>query len=302
MMKKIKTIGILLFFVVLISPINVNATQPDELYPVGVVVDIIPCSPDEVLYNDFIVDVVIRKNETYDINEVPFDWPILPEELLNSEYADLDNEWISMLLYKQYSEWENADCSSIMFGYGEELQYLGVTDFKVVVYEKGQDPIESIPFTTDSLASYEDPVGFKIIYNPIEKTFIQQGYEAQWSGGYNEGFFSSFEFIIFAFVAVLIFIFGAMESMIYLLGRSRSKAIYIALGFNMLIVLLFGFQFIGLYQIFEDMFLILSLVIIPSIYIGKIWLLYKYAPHVYKVSILISMTYYAVYFYFFMIN
>jgi hypothetical protein len=303
MKKQMKAIVMILLFVMLISPVKVNATQPEELYPLGVIVEIIPCSPNEVLYDDFIVDIVIKKEELFEYNEVPFNWPILPSDLLFSEYADLENEWVSALLYIRHSEWDNTTCSSIMFGFGETLENLGVTEFKVVVYEKGQDPIVSIPFTTDSLASYEDPIGYKIIYNPIEKTFIQQGYEAEWSGGYNGGFVN-FELIILIFGAVLISIFGAMESLIYLLGRSRSKAIYISLGFNMLVVLLFGLQFTGagFYYIIENMFLTISLVIIPAIYLGKIWMLYKYAPHVYKVSILISITYYAVYFYFFMIN
>lgn len=295
--RSIKAILLVLLFVVLLSPVKVSATQPSYMWPLGIVVEIDSCNPDHVNNVKYIVDVVVLKEELTEFNEQPNNYPIYPDNLINSEYSNIDNEWISVLQFAHYHEWDNGHCDSIMFGYGDTLEWMEITQYKIVIYESGKDPVESKVYFTTNLATWDDPSGFKHIYDPNTQTFSLQGYEAELIGGYNPGFFNSLLFMLVAFIGVIVFLFGLMESLIYLISRQGKHAVLIPLLFNLLAL---GYAFLQTSDIlweYQTIAIIGGILFIPSLYAGKILLLHRYSYMTYKISILFSVIFYTIYFF-----
>lgn len=300
MTKHIKTLMMILFFGLLLSPIRINAMQPVEPFPLGIVVEVDGCVESNTVGDKYIVDVVIQKaeiqNESPGFNTVPDYSPIFPDALVDSAFADYDNEWISLLLFSKYNEWHNSLCSSIMYYSLESIDFLEFTEFKVVVYEEGNEPVISKVYFTKNLATWEDTTGFKIIYHPSDQSFSLQGYEAE----FNPGSYGTYDWIwvlVAIAIVIVVGIFGFMESAVYLIGRQGKRATLIPLGFNLMA---FGFivlQSMNLFFSNNDIMVILGLLLIPGVYAGKVLLLYKYETTCFKVSILFSAMFYAIYLY-----
>ena len=117
-------------------------------------------------------------------------------------------------------------------------------------------------------------------------------------GGYNpSGFFDSLLFLLFAFFAVIVFVFGLMESLIYLIAKQGKYAVFISLGFNLLALGYAFLQISVMLDSYQTMAIIIGILLVPSLYAGKILLLHRYAYLTYKIAILFSVIYYTIYFF-----
>ena len=302
MKKHISAIFVLLLFVMLLSPVRVSAFQPIEKFPQGIVVEITPCDIVEEKYDTYLVDVVVRKDELEYFRSTPFDWSTEPymdsERLLDSEYANLDNEWISLLLYIG-EDYINDKCGAFMFGHYYLQEDFGFTEFKVVIYEKGEEPVVSGIISTDFLASWENHTGHKIIYNHENGFFSLREYEIE----YNDtdftgilGFFNSLQFIVMVILFFIVGSFALFESFIYLISRQGKKAVLIAFIFNSLVVGLVVIQ-LGEFLVLttEPVFRFVFMWVAASLYVSKVVLLDKYAYTTFKVSILFSSIFYVIF-------
>lgn len=299
MRKKSRAIFMVLLFVVMLSPVRISATEPSFLYPTGIVIEISECDESINDYDDFIIDVIVKRDDYLgNILAVPNNWPVLPDDLLTSEYASSTSEWMSMILYDSDAYWNNETCRTLFYEYAYDEEDFPFSEYRIVVYEKGQDPVVSKTYFTSNSATWENPNGFKIIYHRDDQTFSLQGYEAEMIGGYNPGFFNSYMFLIVMFMGVVLFIFGFMESVIYLIAKQGKNAILISLGCNILAIAYVLSQFIDFFRIGEQLYGILGLFLIANLYVGKVFLLHRYSPLVYRISILFSVLFYCIFTFF----
>lgn len=301
-MNKIIRSSVIVFLLLLMKPIELNAFSPAAPYPAGVVVELEPCSLQDVHDYDYIVDVLVRKSEAEDLMfSANISTTYLPYELTNGEFSDPENEWISSLLFLDIADWDNSNCSSIMFGHGE-MAYYGLTEFKVVVYPLGDDPVVSTIYSVDSLVSWDSNTGFKVIYNTEEQTFIQRGYEVEMGQFDPSGFFEFLEVIVLAFFFLVIVAFVAIEAFVYMFGWHSTKSIVVSLIINSIVVLIMLVQFSGMSQATQELIMSLALLGIPALYAVKVYLVYTYDINAYKASIMISIVLYIFYFYYYFVN
>jgi len=221
----------------------------------------------------------------------------IPEDLKTSEYRDYDNEWISVILYLEEANWRNEVCRTTFYSYFYMTEDFPFSQYKVVVYEEGQEPVESPVYLTSESATQEHPVGYKTIYDSSAQTFERFHYEAEIFTG-NNGPWGGLLIIIAIIFVVLISAFVLMESFIYLVSRQGWKTVLITLGINAFVFLIVVIQTIIGYGNYRIVFMILGLVFVPGIYAIKILLINKYAARATKVSIFISVVYFVIYFYY----
>lgn len=292
-----KAIFILLLFVVLLSPVKVEATDAPEVYPIGIVIDIHPCDASNVSDDYYYVDIVAPREDVESFIKTPTATYRFPDDLLNSVYSSSENEWVSVILFMEYNEWVNQECRTIFYSDAFDSEQIPFDQYKVVIYEDGQEPVESSIYDSSESATYDHPFGYKTFYNPESKAFSRAYYEAEtfYGGGVN---FDGLLYFLIGVFAVLISVFVLMESFIYLVARQGWKSVLITLGFNALVFLIAYLQVIEIYGKLTNVALILGIILIPGIYTIKVLLVKRYTIGAHQISILISVIYYGLYFFF----
>jgi len=300
-MKKYgKAIFLVLLFVMVLIPIGGCATQPSEAYPVGIVIDVDKSGLDISLYRgDYFIDIVVPRSEVSDLlTPSPKQSPYYPDALYVSAYADRDNEWVSVSLYlEDTGRYIENDERTIFYADYTNAEDIPFSQYKVAVYYSDEEPIvSSSTFETSDSAMNDRPMGYKTVYYASSQTFESQYYVPEtYPGGVDFG--GLVYFIIVVFV-VLIFVFVLMEGLIYLIARQGWTAVLISLVVNACVFLITVLQVIGVYGKYNMVLMILGMILVPGIYAIKILILRKHAYSVFKVSILISLVYYAIYFFY----
>ena len=298
MRTQYKVILIIMFFVVLMIPIKVGASVPPEAYPVGIVIDIDSCSESEDNEDTYIVDIVVPRVDVADQMSTTLHYTdSTPEDLKTSAYRDVDNEWISAILYLDEAEWRNEVCRTTFYSYAYTIEEFPFSEYKVVVYEEGHEPVESPIYQSSQSATQEEPGGYKTVYDSSTQTFARLNYEAEIFRGNTGEWDGIIIFIIIVFI-ILISAFVLMESFIYLVSRQGWRAVLLTLGINASVLLIVVIQTVIGFRNYRIVFMILGLVFVPGIYTIKVLLINKYAARATKVSILISVVYFVIYFYY----
>ena len=193
--------SIIMFFVVLMIPIKVGASVPPEAYPVGIVIDIDSCSESEDNEDTYIVDIVVPRVDVADQMSTTLHYTdSTPEDLKTSAYRDVDNEWISAILYLDEAEWRNEVCRTTFYSYAYTIEEFPFSEYKVVVYEEGHEPVESPIYQSSQSATQEDPAGYKTVYDSSTQTFARLNYEAEIFTGNGVDFGGLLIFIIIVFI------------------------------------------------------------------------------------------------------
>lgn len=298
MRKQFMAILKVLLLVVLLIPAGGCLSAP-EIYPVGIVVDVDISGVDLHQNGHYFIDIVVLRSEVSEILTItPLQRPAYHTGLYNSVYADRDNEWVSATLYLDESFRKQFNDDGIIFySHLTHVDQIPFSQYKVVVYYDLEEPAVSSVFETSDSAMYDNPAGYKTVYFPASETFERVYYEAEVEPA-EFGTGNSFIYFIIVVFVVLISAFVLMESFIYLVARQGWRAVVITLGFNVLVFFISVMQTLDMYGKYNMVFLILGMIFVPVIYAIKILLMKKHAPLAYKISILISVVYYAIYFYY----
>jgi hypothetical protein len=212
---------------------------------------------------------------------------IFPDELEGGEYTDFDNEWISIIYFFDYPDFYNTGCSINFFSY-EDLDYFSIYEFRIVVYQKDEETVTSVTYSTDLLPSYEHRDGFIFVYNPETKGFTKTAVTAEYPD--SSSVWNGMEVFIAMIIFIVIIVFGLLESFVYLISRRGKEIAWISLLGNG-VVLAYCYKVVSSIGLSGIWGAVLMVYIILNIYTGKVLLIRKYDENAAGVSILFSVVY-----------
>jgi hypothetical protein len=281
----------LLVLLVLMVPVKIGAFSP--AFPdSGIRVYLEAIDAQSVYYIDILYEY---NDDLYDYTneevETVFHHPT-PNSIYENEYANRDNDYLSAtLFFKDYYP-EYGDYYLIAEEYNFSHEKYPFDHFRIAVYRDNALLMVSGAYDSSKFPTYDDPVGYQIIFKADEELFYLRSFE-----GTVESSSAGIDFItylIIIFYGIFGFIYTLLEPGLYLIFRKGKEVSLYTLAFNMIVFLSVVIMIQFPYN--SSVLMLLGFLFVPLIIVLKLIVVRRLYPGLERASFAFSIFNYAIVF------